>query len=598
MDKAREGVLAARSRLSALMSTKGGRVLLCVAALAFLCIFATGCRHSPVLEQIIYTQEASEVDYTQEMLDAEDEGEETNAYRQYTTEADMDRDTTEDAVHDEESSGSEYESRNLSYASAADSNGEAMDSSGGEGGEGEGVGTTGDTVNDDVEANPTEGEGGGTGAPTGGDDTNTSGTSDTPADDNSGNVTVDPDTDPIEETPTGVSTCTAVGSASLVVEMVAGEGALLGSSESFTGNALAGALFSEVSSGAVATWWQDNGEEAISQTDFEALLAAEPDACFTISGYSSFTSSQKAQLESAGIQVITLYEFSTEQNIKNNVQIVAEAFENDSIYDEYCSWVDEVDNEVSNQGSNNPRYGLYVVDWCSSVSYSFANASASLLPNGSSGSGMARCYTTNVDDIMSVYMNMANVTNESKGSVYHLNDQDADYVVVSSMFNNLAPSYSSLPANTTYNKTGTWAIGYDFGLSHDTDAGYETLGESRFPAVIAADAETATALRNDWFWQYHQLNSTGYFEIDGTWFYTSIRNTYSIYVPPTGVSSWSEGSIESPLLGYWVSNKVLGSSGISNSTMTARIAYFYKHFFGSTMSWSDLSSYIDINNSY
>lgn len=68
---------------------------------ALLCIFLSvlllvGCRESPSLEQIVYTQDASEVDPDQQALDPEEEGQEDERFTQEMTEdADTQRDTEE-----------------------------------------------------------------------------------------------------------------------------------------------------------------------------------------------------------------------------------------------------------------------------------------------------------------------------------------------------------------------------------------------------------------------------------------------------------------------------------------------------------------------
>ena len=562
-----------------------------LALLLALSLLLCSCRSSPVLEEVVYTYTAEEVDLEQEMLDPEDEGEEDEDFRNEEEEdLDTERDTEATEGYEDEEDDEETEAA-VSVTLDVNSDDD----------------TSSDTTSDTTAQTDSTG--------TGSDSTDTEDDTDTDTDTDDDTETetgTDTDTEetaadptPVagdgEETykqvvdatgatvdiPENVETVTAVGAAAQMVEMLGGSGRLIGTNSELLSSSLAKTAFSDCSS--IQNWWTGDGSSAITDACFTALLAADPDVCFEISGQNTFTDSQVAQLEAAGIAYFVLPALTSQTNLENAVTLVAEVLGTSSdgtdcttIANQYNTWVESTVSAVSNATSGNELTSLYVAGWDSSATYQLNNTPDEI---ASSGSGLAYAYSPAKSQLVSTFMAAANVTNEStRQSGYG----KSNYVYLTPMFHQFTPTVSGTAAS--YYAGSGLATPYDLFVSFRISSVYYQLGGASFPAIIVADSSVKSAIESSWFWQYHEADSEGFytFEESGSQIYRAIAGEYSIYVNPSGMVDWAEGSVESPLEAYWVAYEFYGTYTLDQ--VKNKTSEFYSTFFGVTLSSSELTA--------
>lgn len=553
---------------------------LCLALALLLC----GCRNSPVLEEVVYTYTATEVDYEQEMLDPEDEGQETEDFDNVEQDdLDTERDTEADEGLESDDGEADVAAEvNLNADSNSDlTSDQTTDNTAQTNSTGTGTTTEtpaeSETTPSETESTPSETETtpGETETGNGGGETNPD---TTPSTDVTYKQIVDA-TGSTVDIPENVETVTAVGAAAQMVEMLGGSGRLIAANSELLSSSLAAAAFSDYSS--IQTWWTGDGSSAITDSCFTALLAASPDVCFEISGQNTFTDSQVQQLNEAGIAYFVLPALTSQANLENAVTLVAQVLGTSStgedctdIANSYNAWVESTVSSVSSSTSGNSLTSLYIAFWDSDASYVLNDTKGVL---DSSGTGLAVAYSPAKSQLMSTFMSAANVTNESTRANTH---KATNYVYVTPMFHQFTPSVSGSLA-TYYSGAGEYGAAYDLFVARLYSSVYYQLGGSQFPAVIVADSSVKTALENNWFWQYHDSSEDGYIYIDGEKFYRAIVGAYSIYVNPTGMVDWAEGSVESPLEAYWVACKLSGAYTMDE--VKSQTSTFYETFFHVTL---------------
>ncbi|MCD8018800.1 MAG: hypothetical protein LUF92_04230 [Clostridiales bacterium] len=601
-------------------------MLICIAVLL------VGCRPSPVLEQIIYTKDADITDFDQEQLNPEDQAQEDERFsNEEKDDAETERDTAQTASVEEDEGDDDSSSSNVEYnengdsslpsASSGDSSNDS--NSGGSGSSGSGNSenddddsdddSSGDDTNqldeldsleddgssseDDVESDD---EGGDTDTGDENEDANGGGTGGSGS---SNKKTVTDGNGEEQEIPEDVETVAAAGAAAILVEMVGGTGRLVGTSESITQNNLAQTLCADIKNGSVKTWWDDDGSEPMSNSAFNELLVTKPQVCFEISGENTFSSEQIAKLAQEDIVYMAPPSLSSTDNLIEAVQIVAEVLDYNettgksasAIVQSYSSWVSDCVNNVPTPSSN--MYSLFVAEWRDDISYTFGNSDASYLPVDSdgSGSGVAIAWSPAKDELVSTFMNAAGVTNES---TVNQNLDDTEGVYVAPMFHQLNATFSS--NEYTYYDSNIASMADWFVTHRITDSSYVLLGNESYPAIIVADESVKSSIESNWYWQYHgRISVTGVdwsagyaSEIDSNkLFFSSICGDYEIYVAPTGTTAWADGSVESPLLSYWVANKITGR--VNTNTLKSKVKSFYSEFFGVSLSDSQLEEIID-----
>lgn len=604
-----------------------------IIGILIIAVLFTGCRPSPVLEQIIYTQNAVDVDPEEQKLIPETQAAESEQLDPQTQEdADNKKDTKNQAGKSDENADAKNDAKNINYDKKADGKASANNKDGSGSGN-NGVGKKTDETKETEESQTKETKKQKTKETEESEEETTmqelAGLDETEEEsqkqqDEEGE-TVDSDSgdskegDAQEETteapkkvvsdgkgeeqeiPEDVHTVTAVGSVASIVEMLGGSGRLIGSSDNFISSSLANILCEDVADGSIQTWWFGDGTEAISDSHFKKLLEAAPEVCFEISGQNTFSSSQIKQLEEAGISYMVLPALDSVQNLKDAVTIVANVLDSNvttgksaaKIAKSYCDWVDETLNTVESKTSNVALASLYISEWRDDITYQFEKNYESLPAEACSngkGSGVAIAWSPKKDEMMTTWMAAAGVTNTSTSNG-NLDDTEGSYVTP--MFHQFFPKFSS--SQYCYYDTNI-AAGADWFVTQKiTDSSFNLLGSEAFPAIIVADNEIKNAIENNWYWQYWgELTGSdwgfGYTSADGTTFYSSIGGDYQIYVSPTGIESWADGCVESPLEAYWIADKISGK--ISDSTLKSKVKAFYKDFFGVSLSDSDLNQII------
>lgn len=533
-----------------------------------LCLSLAACRESPTLQEIVYTYSAPEIDEEQDMLDPEDEGDEDE---QFSNEEKDDVDTARDSEIDqglEDDTGDADHSMETEYNPNAGNDWETSHAPS-DGGQSE--------SDDPPESAGESGEGGDVTV----DPENTAGNV------NTGKQVVDAAGRTVT-LPENVDTVTAVRWAAQMVEMLGGAGRLAAADRNFLSSPLAAAAFSDL--GAVSCLWEEDGAGGISSANFQKLLNLKPDVCFEISGENTFSNAQITQLQDAGIAYVVLPALSSHDNLKLAVNLLASILGTNpdtgksagDIAADYIAWADGIVQAVGSKTSDTGMTSLYISDWDENAAYQLNHTKGVL---DSSGSGLAVAYSPLKSQMVSTYMNTANVVNEA--TRIRSTHRQTEGVYVAPMFHQFDPVVSGSLA-TFYSGAGEYGSAYDLFVARMvTDSLYYQLGGSLFPAVIVASEEIRDQIENNWYWQYHAVDQEGYVNVSGQTFYCGVIGEYDIYVNPQGMCDWAAGSVESPLEACWVAYQFFGAYTLDE--VKAKTQSFYQQFFGLTLSDEQLT---------
>ena len=546
------------------MRAKARFVFLLITVLSFSLLLG-GCRSSPTLEQIIYLQEAEETAPEEEMLDPEDQGPEDE---QFDNEPEEEAETERDTEADQGLEGEEDEAEEAAEADHGEETQNDFETSA------EPTQTTESTSEPQTgeQADPTEEEENGeTDEPEG-----------VAGDAVTGRQIVDASGRTVD-IPENVETVTATGAAAQIVELIGDENRLVAADSCLLSETLAIQAFPELTG--IPAWWSDNPDQPISSENFESLIAEHPDVCFELSGDYTFTNSQVEQLAEAGISYVVLPGLSSVDNLKQTVSLVAEVLGGDAAEKAaaYIGWVDDVISDVSGKTAGTDLTSLYIADWDSEASYQLSDTAGVIEPYGS---GLATAYSPLKSQLMSAFMSVANVTNESTRirSIH----RDSEYVYVAPMFHQFSAVVSGSSA-AFYSGAGEIGSAYDLFVTRMVgESTYIQLGSSQFPALIVASDSVREKIENDYFWEYRPSDANGYVNIDGKSFYRGVCGDYAIYVNPRGMCDWAGGGLESPLEAYWIAYKFSGAYSLDE--VKEKTATFYSDFFSVTLSDEQLKN--------
>ena len=388
----------------------------------------------------------------------------------------------------------------------------------------------------------------------------------------------------LKDIPNEVNSAAATGAAAQIVEMLTGGSVLKAADQNFLSSSLAVNTFADLSQ--VSCLWQDDGTEAIADSQFAALLEIHPDVCIEISGDNTFTDEQVAVLEQNEIAYIVLPQLSSLSSLTRAVEIMGQVLSSSGNTapsekaSQYISWVTSLMSDVSSRTSEIARSTVYVSGWDMEASYAYqAELSGGFFP--SSGQGLAYAEPAGAY-LISDLISKANVTNESnRKSTY----KSYQRVYITPLFTQFAPD---IYGSGTFIKGDT--LSADQFIS--VNAGYMynySLGSSEYPAVIAADEETAEHILVDPFWQYYEGGTYGCLAVNGQDTpvkYRIIAGQYSVYVNPRGMLSWTEGSLESPLESLWIAYAVQGAYTLDEVINEANS--FYQEFFGRSLTQAEI----------
>lgn len=530
----------------------------------FVSVLMTGCKQSPTLQEVRYTDDASQVDTDISQLDSEDWGQlEEQFQNEQNEESQTDRDETDEQGLENEDSDSNKDTADISYRPDQVSELNSKES------------PDGKADADGSKENTGTAEGSGN-AP-----------EYVPGDSNSGKQIVDASGRTVT-VPENVGSVVAAGAAAQMVEMIGGEGKLMAADSELLSSSLAKTAFSDISS--IKAWWSGNGSEGMSAANFNALLSAKPDICLEISGSNAFSDSQASQLAQAGIAYVVLPALASQKDLENAVTLVGQMFGESGISKakEYISWVENTVSAVNGKAASGMT-SLYITGWDDNAQYTL-NSSLTILGNTNKGSGLAVAYSPKASQIISSFMEAAGVTNEStRDSSAH---RSSNYVYVCPQFRIFNAIVSGSEASY-YSGEGEYGSQYDLFIARKDKTVYTKLGSSSYPAIIVDSKDIKDKIENNWFWQYHEVLSDGYIKenivISGnTKAINSAEAPYNIYVNPQGMVSWADGSVESPLEAYWIASKFAGAYSISD--VKNQTNSFYQKFFGCTLSDSQLAA--------
>lgn len=535
-----------------------------------LCGALGACRESPVLRETLYLSAQEEIDEEQEELDPEDEGEEDEQFENEEKEdAETERGEETDAgLTGEEDEASHATEAGYSATSSHEWEGDSSETNAAQNGEGSADSSDFTLAGED------------------GTDVSPENTADANLEtakqvvDGAGRTVVLPDS---------VETVTAVRWAAQMVEMLGGSGRLAAADSDFLSSSLASAAFPDLDG--VKQLWAGDGSNHISSDGFTALLELHPDVCFEISGENTFTNAQIAQLEEAGIAYVVLPKLNSVANLETALSLMAQILDTNhttgesasTIARSYASWVNSTVSTVKSKTSDRALTSLYIAGWDTDAQYVLNNTHGVSFPTGL---GLAYAYSPLKAQFLTTFMSAANIANESTriASLY----RNTDYLYVTPMFQQFMPTVEGAMA-TYYDSTGKIAASKELFVSRSAggDTYYE-LGNSTYPAIIAANADVKKQIEDNFYWQAHDLTDTGYYVADGMNFYHGVAGPYDIYVLPQGMCSWADGSLESPLTAYWLAYQFDGIytlDEVKNQTQN-----FYQTFFGLTLTEKQLQA--------
>lgn len=567
------------------MSERLKRVLCVLMTLAVVFSFSA-CRHSPVLEQTIYSQDA-EVDPENQQTDNDIEHTEEN--------------TTLPPRTQQQTASRQSEQTKVSAKPKPTTNNNQNTSS-----------KTGSQTPKTTGAKPSST-----------DNTNKA-QGDTPGiteNGNSPNKAVDRKAVKAEDIPENVATVAATGQAALFVEMLGGSNRLKAADAnlvSLVRNGFGANVFSDA--GSIQGLWEHDGESEMSDAQFQQLLTLDPEAVFYIADANygtvrSFSGEQLTILNQRGIYTIPLAMFNTTNNIKNNVRMMGKvlgkrsdisgAKDANDMAKKYCDYLDDVakgfgntfsgpgkwnldqdgffgDNaEVVNSYADSGQYTILIDGWDDSAS-----------TRREAGVAYARTGYSKRNSPASFFLSLGGAANTA--------------VLVTDTGGNIpyfpiVPTYMDLAG---INVRGHYMKAAEAQTKSNNVTGYagNFIGRGSLNKIIVDSANTYNAIMaslnggNAWAPTEYVVDSEGtggygYINASGNLVASNIHgNEFEIVINPYGIGSWTEGSPEAPLEALWANQ--LFNNGLSAddafNAIASEIQYFYSTFYGYSLSGGDL----------
>ena len=562
----------------------------------------TGCRQSPVLEQIIYTNNAKTIDYDHEKLKNDKDGQEDEDLKDENNGDDNKMEDliqyvfgTEGELPDDGYLPDVQFDPNIDLSGLAEGRTEVIDANSSENSLNEQKKEASEEHKNTGENNEEETV-----------ETESGGEESDPFEDidfeEAEKRTLTDAKGQEQEVPDDVRYFTAVGYAAQMVEMLGGEGWLYASNADFLNNTIVNYACPDVAGGRVKKWWSGDGSRPISDEGVTQLLSlGEGTVCLEISGWSTFSTAQVREMGENGINYYVLPELKSSADLISAARQVAEIMNTETARtkaDQYANWV----NGVSVALPSMNYYSIYLNSYRNDISYTFTNTSKNyaLLPEeaqlaGLTGFGVATAYSYNAGELVSEYMEAAGVINES--TAIRSSSISEDEVYITPMFAELNPEFSS--GNEKYHN-GSGSQSWDYFLTHLSDNNpTDFLGmDQYYQALIVADSGIKSSIRNNWFWKYHPEhyvdggNLYRAYVNEHEVFWSSIAGEYAIYVNPYGLGDWAEGSVDSPLEAYWIGNVITGM--VSSRVLSQEAADFYKNFFSVSLTDEEINEILRV----
>lgn len=413
----------------------------------------------------------------------------------------------------------------------------------------------------------------------------------------------------IDDLPEGTSTVAAAGQYAVIVQMLAGQGALVAADEQFIADAQAKGAFPDEGVESLATTWRGDGSYE-GTFDIEATIAASPDCVVVGSNTSSIGEEERSRLSAAGITVVigpALGETDTaDADIVSAVKLVGELLKDASAqYDvaamtnAYLQQHDEaVSNCVSANGGystkmiggtalsyiyqksegtstggtdttnlSNVRYTTAFIDsWSTAESTTtamrrFNNASLYLdgeTMDASDGIGLSATGVSGNFMLMDYYLQTAGVVNNSYDTAKPVssgNGESLPYLIIPGSGEDLV-TYEVAVRNVP---SALWYPIVGYGIS---DA-WTCVGDASFPAVLARDSDIAENV------------CASASKANGLY---NVGVPYEVHAVPQGIAgSWADGTVESFLLAPWA--YCMFQQDASLNTCTTYAQNFYSTFY-------------------
>lgn len=343
--------------------------------LAASCVMLTGCRESEVIQNVILTTDAEEVDDTQTL--SSEEQQRIDEMAQFLADKQEEESKSnsgeEKSVAQKEGDAADSDSGNETGA-----DGKEQDSPGG-GNSANSGSDNGDSVQgpdsddktdekeEEKKDNPEDDQ---------------EETPDPEDDENDGNnpagrLENDPNARQIYDEdgniinlPEFVSTVAAPSEAGLIVQMLGGNGMLAASSEDLLSNSLAQTVFADEGISEAAQLWDASG--AMSDSNFQKLLEIHPDCVIVCNGDNSLDSGDRKQkLDEADIPVVRIAALSSAKNIEAAVLSVGAALGDNTsegglnslkLSQDYVAYEQDLVGEVSGKNGISSYYGYDFYD--------------------------------------------------------------------------------------------------------------------------------------------------------------------------------------------------------------------------------------------
>lgn len=577
--------------------------VLCILMCFVLAFSFAGCRRSPALENVVYTDNA-EVDPDNQSKDNDenntDSDDQISAKQKKENDRQMDQ-TENKAVKDEKEQDNPQDAEDLNYDESGlnDSSADASESNQ-QNDQTEDADSEGETDGSQEQANIEAGE------------------TDTPRQIvDAGGITV--------TLPTNVNKVCAVGDTAVYVKMLGGSNRLCATSASVTTNSLAKLVMGQEEIASTPALWNGTGSAEIGAAEFQQLITIHPEAILVVGADDSFSDEQLVTLQSLGIPIVTLAKYNTVQNIQTNINIIAEVLGDRSadgdgkkdakeVAKQYIDWMnkiikDTLDKKLLYSGTDNRNFGvdaanetnkdnaetgiytLMINGWDANASYQIRSGSGS--SSYASGQGVAFTSTGFRNTPNAYYLSIAGVANASAV---------ASYAKVPST-NYVSPFVGSTQ-RAMINGTQTAKWDKDLNDARLTMSDGRHIGDADFNIIIANSEMTKNNIENDALWQDFGFTTdangiSGYGFIDsatGSLNPTNVYGPYTVVVNPCGFGSWVSGSPESPLEAIWALSVFHTELGITADTLKQYIREFYQNFYGVTLSEEGMTDILNGEN--
>ena len=414
--------------------------------------------------------------------------------------------------------------------------------------------------------------------------------------------------------PSRINRISAVGEIAGLIHMLGGGRRLVATSQSFVENRLAHIVFGEGQVLAAEPLWHGEGAESLSGEGFSKLLGLSPDVCIEISGEETFSREQVAKLREANIAYVVLPQLNTTENISTAISVLADvlggrdnqnSIEAPELAIEYTAFCEKTiaglqertkrfshnhidfDNDKYKYGvkylpesepPDSGKYTIFINEWDDIVHCRLYSDDRLTL----AGRGAAIAYSGYSNSPLSYYMSLAGVINTP--AIYQ------DYNVESKWYvSPLSPTtriLSFLGGFGTIQPTGADLTKVGNGVY---------LGSPVFPGIIVPSEYVKARILADPIWQYYGLVTSssgmnqdyGFLDEDGSIVKSNIVGAYDVFVNPAGVGSWTSGSAESILQAVWVAWKF--QDAYSEVEVHQLVTEFYRTFYRYALNDEDIA---------